>query len=162
MVAAPMHLKDVTGSRGEKIAELELTNNDKSNPPRFRTVFLGEKWPTLDLYVELDLVKGQRPFFFVQCKSTSTALSRKSIRVRLSKSDVQKLRHVPGPTYLIAVHEPTRKAFLKAVHAKTPISGIGSVSTKNELNLKSLKKLHAEVVTFWKKSKSKPVASVFP
>jgi hypothetical protein len=47
-------LKDVTGFRGEKIVELCLTDYRTFAKPLFRPGFLGEKWPSIDFYVELE------------------------------------------------------------------------------------------------------------
>jgi hypothetical protein len=69
-------LQDVTGFRGEKIVELCLTDYSAFKKPLFRPGFLGDKWPAIDFYVELNGVRGRRPYFFVQSKATRSSFPR--------------------------------------------------------------------------------------
>ena len=56
-------LIDVVGFRGEKIVELCLTNYESFAAPLFHPGFLGDKWPSIDFYVELRTVRsGPRTF----------------------------------------------------------------------------------------------------
>ncbi len=59
-----IQLQEITGFRGEKIVELCLTNYESFPKPIFKPGFLGDKWPTIDFYVELTNVRGKRPYFF--------------------------------------------------------------------------------------------------
>ena len=68
-------LKDVTGRRGEDIADLCLTEYGEFGQPLFRTTSLGEKFPTIDFYVHLDGVPGKSLYFFAQVKATTSALT---------------------------------------------------------------------------------------
>jgi hypothetical protein len=56
-------LVDVIGSRGEKIVELRLTDYEGFPGPLFRPGFLGDKWPGIDFYVELEAIQGKRFYF---------------------------------------------------------------------------------------------------
>jgi hypothetical protein len=62
--------RDATGTRGEKIVELRLTDLQITDQPLFRLAFLGDKWPTIDFYAELRAVKNQTPYFLAQVKAT--------------------------------------------------------------------------------------------
>ena len=62
-------LQEVTGFRGERIVELCLTDYQAFSKPLFRPGFLGDKWPTIDFYVELTAVRGKRLYFFGASKS---------------------------------------------------------------------------------------------
>jgi len=77
-------LSEITGSRGEAILELSLTEYKDFVSPLFRPGFLGDKWPTIDFYVELRNIKGRTPYFFAQAKSSSGALLSKSKSLRIS------------------------------------------------------------------------------
>src|ERR1017187_9887067 len=63
-------LREVTGFRGEKMVELCLTNYKDFDAPLFRPGFLGDKWPSIDFYVELQAVHKRKPYFFAQAKAT--------------------------------------------------------------------------------------------
>jgi hypothetical protein len=156
-------LRDVTGFRGEKIVELCLTDYSAFPSPLFRPGFLGDKWPAIDFYVELNDVQGRRPYFFVQCKSTSTPLvnAAKAIRISSSRSDVDRLLQIPGPTYILGVHEPSRRVFAKSVHTGTAKRGITHIQLANELTTANLQKLYNEVGEYWRAAGNKPTNSVF-
>src|SRR5215213_10146123 len=119
-------LQDVTGFRGEKIVELCLTDYSAFPRPLFRPGFLGDKWPAVDFYVELNGVRGRRPYFLIQSKATSAALAANatSLRISSTRNDVQRLLRIPGPTYILGVHEPTRRVFAKSVHTGVAVRGI--------------------------------------
>src|SRR5205814_10219828 len=112
-------LQDVTGFRGEKIVGLRLTDYSQFARPLFRPGFLGDKWPAVDFYVELNDVSGRRPYFLAQVKSTASRLGPKATTLRISstRDDVARLLELPGPTYILGVHEPTQRVFAKSVHS---------------------------------------------
>src|SRR6266536_3524398 len=111
-------LQDVTGFRGEKIVELCLTDYSAFARPLFRPGFLGDKWPAIDFYVELNGVRGRRPYFLIQSKATAASLAPKaaSLKISSTREDVTRLLQIPGPTYILGVHEPSRRVFAKSVH----------------------------------------------
>ena len=79
-------LQDVTGFRGEKIVELCLTDYSAFARPLFRPGFLGDKWPAVDFYVELNDVRGERPYFLIQSKATAANLTSQATSLRISST----------------------------------------------------------------------------
>jgi hypothetical protein len=159
----PAQLRDVTGFRGEKIVELCLTDYSTFAHPLFRPGFLGDKWPAIDFYVELNGVRGSRPYFLAQAKTTSANLSPRaaSVRISSSRSDVGRLLEVPGPTYILGVHEPSRRVFAKSVHAGVADKGVSTIPVSHELTPANLQRLFDEVRQYWHATKHKPTSSVF-
>jgi len=162
-MATTAHLQDVTGFRGEKIVELCLTEYSNFRKPLFRPGFLGDKWPAVDFYVELDGVRHRRPYFLIQCKATSTKLvpGAKSLKISATKKDVLRLLQIPGPTYILGVHEPSRRVFVKSVHTGIDVRGITRIQLANELTSENLQRLYNEVRNYWRSTGHKPVKSVF-
>lgn len=158
-----VQFQDVTGFRGEKIVELCLTDYSAFPAPLFRPGFLGDKWPSIDFYVELNEVRGKRPFFFVQVKTTSTSLTpqAKSLSISSTKRDIAHLLQIPGPTYIFGVHEPSRRVFAKSVHAGIAMKAITRVQSMHELTSANLRLLYEEVEEFWRTTRHKPTDSVF-
>jgi hypothetical protein len=156
-------LQDVTGFRGEKIVELCLTEYSAFSGPLFRPSFLGDKWPALDFYVELNGVRGKRPYFLVQSKATSQSLSARdtSLRISSTRNDVARLLQIPGPTYILGVHEPSRRVFAKSVHTGIAIRGITRIQLSHELTPMNLQSLYDEVRGYWRSASHKPTTSVF-
>lgn len=156
-------LKDVTGFRGEKIVELCLTDYHAFRKPLFRPGFLGDKWPAIDFYVELTAVPGKRPYFFGQVKATTSKLTAtsKNLSVSTKKEDIQRLLRIPGPTYILGVHEPSKRVFVRSVHTGIAVKAITRIPLTYELTSANLKKLHDEVRDYWATSYHKPTSSVF-
>jgi hypothetical protein len=156
-------LRDVTGFRGEKIVELCLTDYSAFAKPLFRPAFLGDKWPAVDFYVELNCIRGRRPYFLIQAKATSSKLSAgaTSLRISSTKNDVARLLQIPGPTYILGVHEPSRRVFVKSVHTGIARRGISRIQLSHELTSANLRRLHDEVRNFWRSTAHKPSTSVF-
>jgi hypothetical protein len=134
-----------------------------SQPVVSPRVFLGDKWPAIDFYVELTAIKNQRPYFFVQTKSTAVPIRPQAKRLQIStkKSDVPRLLGIPGPTYIFGVHEPTQRVFVRSVHAGLKTSSITSIPLSHELNSANLVALQNEVRDFWQSTAFKPQTSVF-
>ncbi|WP_420129954.1 DUF4365 domain-containing protein [Longimicrobium sp.] len=158
-----VELRDVIGDRGEMLAELRLTDYSAFEKPLFRPGFLGDKWPAIDLYVELNSVRGKRPYFFAQVKSTASPLPSESTHLHISsrKRDIERLLRIPGPTYILGVHEPSGRVFIRSVHAGMPVQAVTRIPVANELTSTNLEALHREVRDFWAANDHKPAASVF-
>lgn len=153
-------LKDVIGKRGENIVELCLTEYSNFPAPLFDLTHLGDKWPVVDYYVELTTVPGKRPFFFLQAKATSTNL-RKSLAISTSREDIAGLLEIPAPTYILGIHEPSKRVFIRSVHDGVAVKAITRIPVGYELTANNLKILHDEVVRFWRRRRHKPADSVF-
>jgi hypothetical protein len=153
-------LREVTGFRGEKILELCLTDYQEFASPLFRPGFLGDKWPAIDFYVELQAVTKRKPYFLAQAKTTAARLSG-SLRISTKKKDIEELLQIPGPTYIFGIHEPSRRVFVQSVHSGTPVQAITRISLSNELTPRTLQVLHDEVRTFWGTDNYKPRSSAF-
>ena len=156
-------LRDITGYRGEKIVELCLTNYEMFAKPLFRPGFLGDKWPAIDFYVELTGVTKKRLYFFVQVKATTVNIASNAVNLPISsrKQHVSQLLQIPGPTYLLGVHEPSRRVFVRSVHAGVSAKSITRIPLAHELNAGNLRRLHQEVREYWRTSNHKPTSSVF-
>lgn len=158
-----VQLRDVTAFRGEIITELVLTDFSEFPRPLFQPGFLGDKWPSIDFYVELNSVRGKRPYFFIQTKATQTQITAKSksLAISTTKKDIEALLRIPGPTYLVGVHEPSKRAFIRSVHTGLPQKAITRIPISHELTSANLQILHTEVKDFWNRSPHKPMTSHF-
>ncbi|HEY0153197.1 MAG TPA: DUF4365 domain-containing protein [Longimicrobium sp.] len=156
-------LSEVRGFRGERIVELCLTEYGRNERPLFRPGFLGDKWPAIDFYIELKEVAGKRLYFFAQAKATASYLNDASdhLSVTVRKADVDRLLRVPGPTYILGVHEPSKRVFVRSVHEGVPVRAITRIPLSHELTRANLLVLHQEVREFWLAVKNKPSTSVF-
>jgi hypothetical protein len=158
-----IELRDVVGFRGEKLVELRLTDYSQFERPLFRPGFLGDKWPAVDFYVELNSIRGKRPYFFAQVRATSSPLTPQSTHLSISsrKRDIERLLRIPGPTYIFGVHEPSNRVFVRSIHVGMPVQAVTRIPVAYELTSTNLEALHREVREFWAANDHKPVASVF-
>jgi hypothetical protein len=156
-------LQDVTGFRGDKIVELCLTDFESFPNPLFRPGFLGDKWPAIDFFVELTGIRGRRPYFLVQSKATTATLDARATSLRISskKEDVTRLLQIPGPTYILGVHVPSRRVFVRSVHIGVAPRAMTRIPLTHELTSANLQILHNEVRDYWRSTGHKPTSSVF-
>jgi len=64
-----------------------------------RPAFLGQKWPTIDYYAELEGDTQQTPVALFQVKTTGKGLGKasKSLPIQLKKEDATRLARLPLP-----------------------------------------------------------------
>jgi len=142
--------------------ELAVTDFQQFPRPLFKPGFLGEKWPAVDYYVELLGVRNASPFFFAQVKATTAPLQARamSLPIQVARDKCSSLFKLPGPTYLVGVHEPSKRVFILSLHTR-PTQGVYNIPLRHELTPANLKILHDEVAGFWKSSQRKPEGSHF-
>lgn len=156
-------LRNAVGFRGERIVELRLSEYEELAAPLFSPAFLGDRWPAIDFYVELNEVPGKRLYFFAQAKATASSLADHSEHLTVStrKTDVDRLLSIPGPTYILGVHEPSQRVFVRSVHAGVPVASIIRIPDQHELTSANRRLLHEEVCDFWLSRDFKPTHSAF-
>lgn len=148
-----MTLSDDIGTRGEALFFVLLTQFCGRNRPFFRPHFLGDKFATLDYFVELLDAGPATPFFFVQVKTTSQGYIRNKkgeqrLKIKVPHNDMHRLRLYPAPTYIIGIDERAERGYIISANAESP-SNISSLPTTFPLNCQNLALLWNEVKLFW-------------
>jgi hypothetical protein len=147
-----MRSNDDIGERGEAIFRVRITQPcGPGREPLFRPCFLGEKKATLDFLVELVGLSGRSAFFFVQVKTTGRAVGprAKTIAVKVTKRDIDRMVGYPAPTYIIGIDEDSETAYI--VSANSPVPGdLPSLPITFPLDQNNLGTLWKEVDAFWK------------
>lgn len=144
--------RDAIGVRGEAIITNLLTRRHGRDEPLFRPQFLGEKYPTIDFFVELVGVTGnQTPFFLVQVKATAIGYTRAGrLRVRMTTKETISLVRYPAPTYVIGVDEDRELGFLVAA-VLGGLTQYRSLPTIHALaDFVTLQTLYDQVQSFWR------------
>jgi hypothetical protein len=154
-------LTNIRGERGEKIAYLALTDYAGGEKPLIRPAFLGEKWPSLDYYAELEGNGKQTPVALFQVKTSGKGVNKakKSLPIQLTKADAERLALLPIPAYVIGVCESTWRVFVRAVEKGG--KGIAAIPAHYELTPANLKVLHKEIAAHWKANTPKNAQSKF-
>jgi hypothetical protein len=143
---------DQIGSFAELVARTDLSRPVAGNyhRPLFRVTALGEKYPTVDLIVDVlgadDVSLG---FFFAQVKGTasgSPAAARLPVDVDLEKFN--RLVRVPAPAFLIGVDVIAEVSYLVAAY-RTRVTQVSSMTKAFSLRDPRVKiALYREVLAF--------------
>jgi hypothetical protein len=145
--------KDTRGEKAEALVRLLLSSQAVS----FRVQLIGGKWPTIDIYAEIDDPLYPGMFCFFQVKSTILGRNSKGkLQVKVAKDSLNKLCAYYGPTYLVGVEYNEQQAWQSnafIMHVKgRNLTGISSMPVTNQLNHQTgatLLTLRDEVVRFW-------------
>lgn len=144
--------RNAVGARGEAIVTNLLTRRHGRDTSLFQPQFLGDKYPTIDFFVELVGSTGaQTPFFLVQVKATSTGYTRSNrLKAQVRRDDMAGLRRYPVPVYVVGVDEVDEVAYLTAAVAAAP-QQFSSLPTMHRLaTFETLQSLHEEVDQLWR------------
>lgn len=156
---------DLIGNLGEWIAAVVFTHpvDDGYGRPLFRPVFLGEKYPTADLLVDILDERGQAiGFFFVQVRArmeSSGPLGRLPIKLGLER--YERLHRLPIPAYVVGVEIEQERAYIVAAF-KRRSTGISSITTAFSLRNDAVRiRLYEEVREFWQRRKKPKIRTGF-
>lgn len=141
-----------------------MTAFDTPAGPRFRVRHLGEKWPDADFLVELLDAGLEKPFFFVQVKTTWRGYSKKDHRllVTAKAEKVRALAAYPAPTYIVGIDaDPEVEAGYLVSANGEHLTGLSSMSTEKPINLSNRQLLWDEVREFWSGSDKSRLTSKF-
>jgi hypothetical protein len=148
---------DQIGSFAELVATRDLSRpvGGKYRRPLFRVTSLGEKYPIIDLIVDVIAADDHsQGFFFVQVKGTTRATPtgvRLPVDVELDRYN--RLVRVPAPTFLIGVDVISELTYLIAAHRTrtAPVSGMTKAFPLQDASVKI--ELYREVRAFWQANK---------
>jgi len=159
--------QDDIGVRGESLVISRFTELFPTSRRRraayFHPVFLGDKFPTLDLLVQLKRIGRQMLFFTAQVKATADIPKRHDSRlpVQVSKEDIARLLTVSIPAYLFVADVVNDRVYVLAVD-ETMRGGVSSLPRTHELTRPNLRLLWAEVRAYWKQVRRPKYRTAFP
>jgi hypothetical protein len=135
--------------------------------PIFRVVFMGEKYPITDFYVEIADDKEKPYPFLVQVKTTTSELDESGrLQVAVPSGNYMALCKRPIPTYIGGVNLRDDSLFIRPAYDKTEyVSSIAPdmvLSKRNILDcgLKLLK-IKRDVINYWENLKIKDYKQVY-
>lgn len=156
--------RNAIGSRGEAIVATLLTRFHGREWPLFRPLLMGEKYPTVDLFVEVvDAPGDQIPFFLAQVKATQAGYSKsgRTLKVRVRREGMGELIRYPAPTYVIGVDEPRELGFILGAVSGGPHQ-LSTFKTSYPLaDPGTLQALYDEVLEYWASSPARFTTSRF-
>lgn len=149
------------GHRGEALFTALITKFWERPQPLFRPQFLGDKWPTVDFYVELVGAGNLTPYFFAQIKTTRRGYTTGGrLKVGISSRDLKRMNSYPAPTYLIGIDEVDEIGYIVSADGEWLLDS-SSLATEYPINETNQDLLWHEVLQFWVKAKMPLGPSVF-
>ena len=149
---------DHIGNFAELLARTDLSRPvvGRYRRPLFRATPLGDKYPAVDLIVDVlgpdDVAQG---FFFAQVKGTAQPIrvdGRLPITVDVARYN--RLGRIPAPTYILGVDVVAESSYLVAAHRprRMPVSSMATAFRLGDATVKI--ELYREVMTFWQTNKA--------
>lgn len=135
---------------------LTRTVGGKYKHPLFYPNFLGDKYPTADLIVNLlDNNSKTIGFFFAQVKGTATSKAKaKRLGVTVDLDKYKQLVSIPLPTYVIGVDTEANEVYLIGA-MKATSKALSSMTKRHDLSDEAVRiKLYNEVLANYKKLKA--------
>lgn len=121
----------------------------------FKTVLIGGKYPSIDLYAEILGDNSPKNYCFFQVKSTIQGYTKRDNRllVQITKDKLNRLSNFNAPTYLIGIDykedDPFSSiAYIAAIRGEYT-RGLPSMPTHHVLNEENLIQLKNEIEAFW-------------
>lgn len=121
----------------------------------FKTVLIGGKYPSIDIYAEIIGNNFPKNYCFIQVKSTikGYTVEENKLKIQVPVDKLNKLADFNGPSYLIGIdyqeNNPfTSKAYIKAIRGRHT-RALSSMPTDNVLDENNLIRLRDEIEAFW-------------
>ena len=122
----------------------------------FKTVLIGGKYPSIDLYAEILGDNSPKNHCFFQVKSTIQGYTKREnkLLVQIPKDKLNRLANFNAPTYLIGIdyqeNDPFSSiAYIAAIRGEYS-RGLPSMPTHHVLNEGNLIRLKDEIEAFWR------------
>ncbi len=143
---------NLIGSRAERFVEL-LLKTPTSKGFLFDVARLPDKWPTVDLYVEVREGQYCKAFFFIQVKGTDKGIKNGLLQKSISNRDLTRLAEFHAPCYVVGVDTSSIAPAELQAYIVAPVgtfkSGLSAIPTDHSL-ADNLQELYDEVLAFWK------------
>jgi hypothetical protein len=146
-----VNLADAIGKRGEATVQRQLLSFFGGARPLFAPTFLGDKFPTFDLLVQLFEPPTSEAFFFAQVKTTRQGVRPRSrtLPTELDQARVASALRFRVPSYLLSVDDLAEMVYVTVIDRRLS-GGVKAVPTAHPLNAANARRLWDEVELFWK------------
>ena len=139
------------GKRGESIFSTIISRYVNSKGFLLNPIFLGEKFPVVDFYIDLLEYPTKRGFFFASVKATKQGLNpnKSKIKITISKTEIELLNKFTVPVYLFGINEQTEEGYFISANTLDNSKNLNGISTKYPLSITNIEKLWKEVCDYW-------------
>lgn len=142
------------GKRGESIFSTIVGRDVPSKGYLLDPVFLGDKFPTVDFYVDLLKYPKKRGFFFASVKTTTLGVNKKNkLKISVPKEEIALLSKFTVPVYLFGINEKTEEGYFISCNSLDPSKNLNGVPLLYPVNSSNVGKLWKEVCNYWNTNK---------
>jgi hypothetical protein len=144
------------GKRGERIFTVLVSRYFETKGYLFDPIFLGDKYPTVDFYLDLLNSPDKKCFFFVSVKTTTQGYfsDNSKLKIQVSKEELKELIKYPIPVYLFGIDAIEEKGYFTCVNHIDTNSNLNGLSVEFPININSMNLLWEEVKQFWDNTNS--------
>ncbi len=139
------------GKRGESIFSTIISRYVPAYGYLLDPVFLGDKFQTIDFYVDLLAYPQKRGFFFASVKTTVQGYYEDNARIKISvdAEELRELSRFAVPVYIFGIDEVQETGyFLSANHLRAG-ANLNGIPTRYPVDINNIKLLWEEVRSFW-------------
>lgn len=139
------------GSRGESIFGMLLSRYFDSYGSLFKPIFLGDKYPTVDFYVDLLNYSDKKGFFFASIKTTTQGYTagKNKLKIHVSKEELNELTKFPVPVYIFGIDAIEEKGYFMSANDIDTDKNLNGLSHKYPIDRLHVIELWEEVKQFW-------------
>ena len=139
------------GKIGERIFMVLIGRYFDPNGYLFDPIFLGDKYPTVDFYVDLLNNQEEKGFFFVSVKTTTQGYSadKMKLKIHVSKEELKALAKYPVPVYLFGIDAVEEKGYFTCVNHIDTNSNLSGLPVAYPLEITYMNTLLNEIKQFW-------------
>lgn len=142
------------GKRGENIFATIISRYIDPIGFMLDPTFLGEKFPTVDFYVELLNYPDKKGFFFASVKTTTLGYyaQNKRLNINVDKTAIAELQKFRVPVYLFGIDEKSEKGYVVCANSLDNQQNLNGFPTNHPINTKHIQLLWKEVANYWDNS----------
>lgn len=144
------------GSRGESIFGMLISRYFDPHGSLFKPVFLGEKYPTVDFYVDLLSYPDKKGFFFASIKTTTQGYTadKTKLKIQVSKEELKELSKFPVPVYLFGIDAVEEKGYFICANDIDTSRNLNGLSVKYPIDKMHTIELWEEAKNYWDTNRS--------
>lgn len=139
------------GKRGENIFATIISRYVDPIGFMLDPTFLGEKFPTVDFYVELLNYPDKKGFFFASVKTTTLGYNAQNTKLNINVdiTEIAELQKFRVPVYLFGIDEKSEMGYLACANSLDNQQNINGIPTNHPIDTRHIHLLWKEVANYW-------------
>jgi hypothetical protein len=139
------------GKRGENIFSTIISRFVDPVGFMLDPTFLGDKFPSVDFYIDLLNYSQKRGFFFASVKTTTLGYnpSKTKMKITVDKEEIAELNKFQVPVYLFGIDEKSENGYFICANKLDNGQHLNGLPTKYPIDTQHINELWKEVANYW-------------